>query len=87
MLSALAAYTLTPAGKAVGAVCLAGALFGVGYGWGRVDGRAIAQAAIVERIGKENAHAGSKAEDWRGALRDCDARGGVYDFAAGACDR
>ncbi|MER2534420.1 MAG: hypothetical protein ABTQ31_04565 [Rhizobiaceae bacterium] len=87
MLSTLAAYALTPAGKAVGVLCIAGGLFGVGYAWGRLDGRAIAQASIVERIGKENAHAGSKAEDWRGALRDCDARGGVFDFATGTCDR
>lgn len=50
-------------------------------------GKAVAQAAIVARLIKENTNAGNVAEDWRATLRRCNGAGGMFDFEAGSCDR
>lgn len=42
------------------------------------------QDVIVE-IGKENDDASVAAEKRRAALRDCNSRGGLFDYAAGTC--
>lgn len=78
---------LSPAGKAVGGLLAAAALYAGAYAHGRVDGRALANRDILERLDRENDHAGDTAENWRDAYRRCVDAGGVYDFAAGACER
>ncbi|PWJ79851.1 hypothetical protein C7441_114129 [Pseudaminobacter salicylatoxidans] len=50
-------------------------------------GRAVEQAVFTQQIVKENTDAANTAEKWRDALRRCNDAGGMYDFAAGACDR
>nr|WP_244425206.1 hypothetical protein [Pseudaminobacter salicylatoxidans] len=59
--------------------------------WSHVEayraGQIAAQTDILTRINQENEHAGNEAERWRSEYRRCNDAGGVYDFAAGACDR
>lgn len=43
------------------------------------------QDVIVE-IEKENDNANIAAEKRRAALRDCNSRGGLFDFATGTCE-
>lgn len=86
-MSALLQMALTPAGKAVGALCAVLAAGTAGYVWGRVDGRALAEAAVIQDIIDQNERAGHDAELCRDLYRRCDDRGGVFDFADCACDR
>ena len=49
-------------------------------------GRAVEQAAILDRINEENDNAGNTAEDWRAEYRRCADAGGLYDFETNTCD-
>ena len=86
-MSALLQLALTPAGKAVGAILALVAVGVAGYAWGRLDGRALAEAAIIKDIVDRNERAGHDAELCRDLYRRCDDRGGVFDFTDCACDR
>lgn len=57
------------------------------YAWGRLDGRALAEAAVFERIAEQNERAGNDAETCRDRYRLCVASGGVFDFAGCSCQR
>jgi len=72
----------------IGAGAIAGALLAAGplYLIGKHDGRAVEQAAIVKRIEKENADAGTAAENWRAEYRRCADAGRLFDFETGACE-
>ncbi|WP_127524668.1 hypothetical protein [Mesorhizobium sp. Z1-4] len=62
----------------------------VGLAWSHSKayraGRAVEQAAILERINEENDNAGNNAEDWRAVYRRCADAGGLYDFETNTCD-
>lgn len=69
-----------------GAILAAVLLTTGGYVKGRMDGRAIEQAALVKQINQENTNAGNAAEKWRADFRRCVDAGRVYDFETGACN-
>lgn len=83
----LLTMALSPAGRLVGAFVAGAAVIALVYGKGRVDGRQIAQQAVIERIERDNQEAGHAAERWRSDLRRCHDAGGVYDFTSSACQR
>lgn len=86
-MSTLLQLALTPAGKAVGGLLAILAAGGAGYVWGRLDGRALAETAIIKDIVDRNERAGHDAELCRDLYRRCDERGGVFDFADCACNK
>ncbi len=70
-----------------GALIAAVVLSGGSYIKGRMDGRAIEQAAVINQIKQENTNAGNNAEEWRADFRRCADAGGLYNFETGACDQ
>jgi hypothetical protein len=48
-------------------------------------GRAMEQAAFLNRINQENEHAGNEAERWRADYRRCVNAGGLYQFDTSTC--
>lgn len=51
----------------------------------QTESRKAGAASERAQITKENTNAGEKAERARGAYDDCDASGGLFDFAKSAC--